>query len=138
VLVAQGQKSLPIGVEALRQRPSNRPGSSGERESENDDSSFPLYGGMGQGPQRGVQPPPISFNRSSKLQRRLANGDCVRVEPRRLFTDEEVQALREGIARYRAGEWENIKSASKGRRLDSRSPEEIKVKFRNMARTGKI
>jgi Myb-like DNA-binding domain len=80
-----------------------------------------------------VQPPPISFNRSSKLQRRLANGDCVRVEPRRLFTDEEVQALREGIARCRVGEWENIKSASKGRRLDSRSPEDIKAKFRNMA-----
>jgi Myb-like DNA-binding domain len=54
-----------------------------------------------------------------------------------LFTDAEVQAIREGVARFGVGEWQKIKVHSNGRLL-ARSAVQIKDKYRNMVRTGQI
>ena len=52
------------------------------------------------------------------------------------FTEEEADAIREGIEKYGKGHWKDIKDND--RRLDNRSPGQISDKYRTMLRRGEI
>jgi len=66
-----------------------------------------------------------SPSRNRKLQRR------------KKFTQEEVQAIKEGVEKYGVGKWKAIKDNSGGR-LDNRSTVQIKDKYRTLLRTNQI
>jgi hypothetical protein len=53
------------------------------------------------------------------------------------FTDEEIQAIKDGVKRFGVGQWQKIKEHSGGR-LNIRSGVQIKDKYRNMVRTNQI
>lgn len=52
------------------------------------------------------------------------------------FTQDEADAIREGVMRFGVGKWKIIKMSDS--RLKHRNPVQIKDKFRNMLRTGEI
>jgi hypothetical protein len=56
---------------------------------------------------------------------------------RKMFTEDEVAALREGIDKFGVGKWQLIINDSDGR-LDGRSGVQVKDKYRTMFRSGKI
>lgn len=71
--------------------------------------------------------PPVSVSMGQPFSGRTKN----------FFTEDEVQAIREGVAEFGVGEWQTIKANSNGRLL-TRSAVQIKDKYRNLVRTGQI
>jgi Myb-like DNA-binding domain len=112
---ARGAVTVPRNSSTPQRGPSDRLSFSS---SSDDGRRHPGSAGPSQGPAR---------NGYSQVSGRTKN----------LFTDEEVQAIREGVARFGVGEWQKIKVNSNGRLL-ARSAVQIKDKYRNMVRTGQI
>jgi hypothetical protein len=79
----------------------------------------------------------VSPRRSFKKAKTTRTRKAYVYADRKMFTEDEVAALREGIEEHGVGKWQLIINGSKGR-LDGRSGVQVKDKYRTMLRSGKI